>query len=238
MEIYCAMKSLPHVHEYTKEHRHCIRNLCCDVAYEGAPLEQWLSLPRDLYADIFTAYYTDFEPDNCFIATVDDRFAGYVLLTPDTRNYQSIWRKRILWPAIIKVLKGTYRIPLSTVLPLGALAIAIGRCGGIGVSTEQYPGHLHINIDPHFQHGAVVSMALLSRAFQRFRELDVVGIHGVIMTSRVRMEEKYRRIGFRILKRCSAPRPPRRSGDRSNWIIIGMTRDEIPGKILELSSFR
>lgn len=232
------MKITPEIHEYRKEHRESIRNLCCDVAYEGVPLEQWLPLPRDLYADLFTAYYTDYEPENCFVAMMRDRFAGYVLLARDTGRYQSVWKKKVLLPAVWKVITGRYAIPISAIHPLVSLGIALHRCGGLAVPREHYPGHLHINIVPRFQHGAAVSMALLSRAFQRFHELGVSGIHGVVMTSRAHMEDKYRRIGFRILKRCNAPRPPRRSGDQSRWLVIGMSREEIPKKMLELSSFR
>ena len=232
------MTSRPVISEYRPEHRPLIRSLCCDVAYESAPLEQWLPIPRDLFADIFTSFYTDFEPENCFIATVDERFAGYILLTPDTNRYNTIWRRRILLPAFSNILTGKTHLPLTVIPPLISLGLAICRCGGLSVPLKQYPGHLHINIHPDFQKRMTVSMALLSRAYQRFIELDVPGIHGIVMTSRPRMEAKFRRIGFQILKRCDAPRPPRKAGDRSRWLIIAMTRDQIPQTMLTPSLFR
>lgn len=226
------------VEPYRETDRPLIRQLCCDAAYAGRPLEEWLPMERDLFADLFTAYYTDIEPSNSFVARVGGAFAGYVLTTPDTRNHARIWRRKILLPCIFRILTGQYRLPLRTLRPLMGLALALARCRGLRVPLDAYPGHLHINIKEDFRGFSGAWLALGSRALSHFHELGVEGIHGIVMTSRSRMEAKYERLGFRVLQRCEAPRPPVRGQEKSRWLVLAMTREEMPTEPLSVSSFR
>ena len=44
-----------------------MRHVCCETAVDGGSVEP-LFPDRDAYADFFTRYYTDFEPETAFVA--------------------------------------------------------------------------------------------------------------------------------------------------------------------------
>jgi hypothetical protein len=225
-------KALPNptsieVTRFASNERQLVRTLCADVAYEGRPLEEWIPIDRELFADFFTAYYTDLEPNSSFVAWADGSFAGYVLTALDTKTHVRAWRRHILLPALYRVMTGRYKIPFSTIPQLVRLGVAYARCRSLHIPMDEYPGHLHINISHQYRRFPDVARMLLHRAVRNFRDHGVSGMHGIVMTSRMRMVKKYERAGFKILARCPAPRPSPRSQGTPYWLLIAMRIDSL-----------
>jgi len=216
------------VDPFSIEDRALVRDLCCDAAWEGRPLEEWLPIPHSLFADLFTSYYTDQEPQSSFVARVDGEFAGYVLTCLNSRSYEQAWRLKVLLPAALRIITGRHRIGVGAVIPLLHLGLAYLKCNPSKVPLSKYPGHLHINIVDRYRRWPQVSRALLHRAIDHFLQNDVTGIHGIVMTSRNRMEGKYRRWGFSILARCPSPRPSPDGVSESYWLTIAMDLSSLP----------
>lgn len=226
------------VRRFTANERQLVRTLCADVAYEGRPLEEWLPLDRELFADLFTAYYTDLEPQSGFVAWADGLFAGYVLTALDTKTQSRAWRRHILPPALYRVFTGRYKVPLSTLPQLVRLGFAYARCGDLHVPLDEYPGHLHINIVERFRRFPAVWRALLHKTSRHFRAHGVYGMHGIVMTSRTRMVQKFERVGFKVLSRCPAPRPSPRGHGTSYWLLIAMRLDSLDDRPFSSDAIR
>ena len=47
-----------------------MRKLCCDTGFLGDPIDPVYE-DRELFADFLTSYYTDHEPESCFLLDVD-----------------------------------------------------------------------------------------------------------------------------------------------------------------------
>jgi len=225
------------VEPYHTSDRVNIRRICCEVAYAGRPLEEWLTLDRELFADLFTRYYTDFEADSVFVARCDNRVAGYVFACLDTARYRCVWRRHVLLPALAHVIRGRYAFPMKALPRLTALAIAYARGGGLHAPWREFPGHLHINTAPDYRGCVSLSRMLLHRAFAHFTAHGVTRIHGVVMTSRARMEEKYERLGFRVAQCRRAPRRDAR-GDGACWLVLTMDLATMPPLPLATASLR
>jgi len=225
------------VEPYEPRDREDIRQICCDVAYGGRPLEEWLPLDRGLFADLFTRYYTDFDAGSVFVARRDRRVIGYVFACLDTARYRSVWRRHVLLPALTGVVRGGHGFPIKALPRLVSLATAYTRGGGLHVPWRDYPGHLHINTASDYRGCAAISRALLHRAFEHFAAHGVRHIHGVVMTSRARMREKYERLGFRIVRCHPAPRPDAR-GDGAFWLVLTMDLGALPPRPLDTASLR
>ena len=68
---------------------------------------------------------------------------------------------------------------------------------------------------------------LLHTAVRHFKDHGVEGLHGIVMTSRTRMVEKYERAGFTVLARCPSPRLSPRGHGKAYWLLIAMKLDTI-----------
>jgi hypothetical protein len=195
-------------------------------------------LDRELFADLFTAYYTDMEPSSTFVAWVESTFAGYVLTALDTRTHVQVWRAHILLPALCRVLTKRYRLPFSTLPQLFRLGIAFASWKDLKMHVAEYPGHLHINIVDQYRRSPSVARMLLHRAVQHFRDNGVSAIHGIVMTSRTRMVKKYEHLGFKVLARHPAPRPSPRGRGTPHWLLLAMKLDAINDRPFSTQSLR
>lgn len=227
----------PKVQPYEPRDRAPIRSLCCDVAFAGRPLEEWLKVDRDLFADLFTRYYTDIEPDSVGVVRGDEGLLGYTCACTDTARYRTLWRRRVLLPALARVVVGRYAFPVSALPRLLAVGAAYVRGGGLKVPWREFPGHLHINTAPQCRGRAALSRALLYHAFGHLAARGVTRVHAVVMTSRARMEEKYQRLGFAVVNRQRAPRPDRR-GAQAWWLVLTLDLRHLPPRHLDTASLR
>jgi hypothetical protein len=66
------------IRTYRKTDRPAIRNLCCETGFLGNPVDG-LFRDRELFADLFTNAYLQYEPDWALVAEVDGRVIGYLL---------------------------------------------------------------------------------------------------------------------------------------------------------------
>jgi len=66
------------IRPYRAADRSTIRQLCCETGFLGNPVDK-LFRDRDLFADLFTNAYLDYEPDWALVAEVDGRVIGYLL---------------------------------------------------------------------------------------------------------------------------------------------------------------
>lgn len=55
-----------------------VRQICRQTGFMGSDVEYVFS-DGEIFADFFTKYYLDYEPENCFAALVDGEIAGYII---------------------------------------------------------------------------------------------------------------------------------------------------------------
>lgn len=90
--------------KFENKYRNNIRNLFCETAFMGLPLEKGFC-DKEVYTDIETKYYTDYEAESCFVALKDKKFIGYLIGCKNQKRYD------ILNPIICapSAIKGIYR---------------------------------------------------------------------------------------------------------------------------------
>ena len=60
------------IRPYSPSDRQAVRDICCDTGFMGKPIDP-IYIDRDAFADFFTGYYTDLEPENALVAVDEDR---------------------------------------------------------------------------------------------------------------------------------------------------------------------
>jgi ribosomal protein S18 acetylase RimI-like enzyme len=66
------------IRPYRPEDRETLRAICADTGFLGKPIDPVFE-DRELFADYLTSYYTDAEPESCFVCEFGGEVKGYVM---------------------------------------------------------------------------------------------------------------------------------------------------------------
>ena len=66
------------IRQYRKQDREFVRSIAWDTAFFGSPAEIFFS-EKKILADFLTLYFTDYEPESCFVAENQGRVVGYLI---------------------------------------------------------------------------------------------------------------------------------------------------------------
>ncbi len=80
-----------------------MRQICCDTADAEKPVENFFP-DREVFADLLTDYYTEFEPQSTFVADNGGEVVGYTTGCPDTKHFLHIMKRRIVPMIFFKAL--------------------------------------------------------------------------------------------------------------------------------------
>lgn len=68
--------------QYQDPDREEVRRICCDTGFLGSPIEG-IYQDRELFADLFTNAYLEYEPEWTLVAENGGRVAGYLMGSVD-----------------------------------------------------------------------------------------------------------------------------------------------------------
>ena len=89
------------VRQYHKEDRESVRNIAWDTAFVGRPADIFFA-GRNILADFLTLYFTDYEPESCFVAENSRRVVGYLIGAKSKSVLSGIFQLRIMPRLLIK----------------------------------------------------------------------------------------------------------------------------------------
>lgn len=186
------------IRPYSPADRDAIRRICCETGFSGDPVDP-LFCDREVFADFFTKYYTDWEPESAFVAEVDGVVAGY--LTACLRyRYHAFAEKWIILSIVPKVIfrwmTGRYD-PQSKAF----LKWCLFQGSRQTPRAPQKAAHFHFNLLPEYRNEGCGLR--LFKAFMKYVEKNQVKrIYGQIQTFDDRRTLKvFERFGYHELDR-------------------------------------
>jgi hypothetical protein len=188
------------VRPYQATDRDAVRRICADTGFMGKPIDEIFS-DREAFADFFTRYYTDYEPE-CGLVTVDDdtgEVVGYLLGCVRYR-YQAmkqVWLMltRLAPKVLSRLLLGRYNRARR-----GFLTWVLFRSVRETPPAPRRSAHFHINLLPAYRNG-VFGREMVFRFFDLANARGVQRIYGQIQTRDDRRTSFWTRYGFRELSR-------------------------------------
>jgi GNAT superfamily N-acetyltransferase len=217
-----ASMRVPLVRDYRSSDRDAVRRICYETGLLGNNVREHY---RDFasYADIFTAYYTDREPEHALVAELDGAVVGYVLGCLDTRRASSP-----LWIALRHALtRGVcFRPGTAAFYWRGLLdsVLDLTKPQRPRFAHDRYPSHLHLNLLPEAR-GSGTSTRLFHSLFDRLRRAGSAGVFAEVGADNAPMlGASTGRVGFEILD-PPYPAPGGRMPDgRRMWLRL-LVRD-------------
>ncbi len=169
-----------------------IRALCHRVGYMGEPATFYWS-HQESFAEIWTAYYTDQEPESLSVAVRDNQVVGFLTGCVDTRVAPSP-AKAVALGAVKHAL--FVRPGTAGFLWRGLLDTLSQRGTPSGeLEDPRWPSHLHINLSPEAR-GCGVGRSLMDAWFKRLAQVGSPGCHLGTLFENTRAIGFFERMGF------------------------------------------
>ncbi|HEY8514313.1 MAG TPA: GNAT family N-acetyltransferase [Candidatus Binatia bacterium] len=183
---------------FRPEDRAAVRRICHRVGYMGEPAT-WYWPHVESFADIWTAYYTDHEPQSLFVAVRGDEVVGYLSGCIDSRRAPD--PAQALSRAVVRH-KLFLRAKIARFLLRGIRdALREGPAPSGTLDDPRWPSHLHINLLPEAR-GVGAGAALMEAWLATLRAAGSPGCHLTTMLENERALAFFERMGF---KRHGAP---------------------------------
>ena len=163
------------IRPFSSGDRASLRRIAYETSFLGYP-EKFLN-ESDLIMDVLTLYFTDYEPESCFVALWDNKVVGYVIGVKNSQGIKKNLGRTVVWPLIAKILKQgiVFKMSFLRLCWHSLLSFCKGEFHYLDVSSE-YPALLHINLDKNFRKLGVGNM--LIKHFEKYlQESNISGVH-------------------------------------------------------------
>ena len=185
------------IRDYQPEDRDAVRAIAFDTGLMGSTIRpQYRDFPS--FADMFTSYYTDVEPQHSVVAEVRGKVVGYILSCVDSRKAWSPARValRHMITRGICFRPGTAGFWFRGVFD----AVAdLGKPGRPKFDLARYPSHTHNNLLPEGR-GASIGTEFFFRVFDKLKLAGSPGMHGeALAENHAMLDFATERLGYRLI---------------------------------------
>ena len=186
------------VRPYENRDRRDVRYVCCDTGFMGEPMEIFMD-GREVFADLWSSYYTDHEPEHIWVAEADGQVVGYIFGGLDTQRQEQITRNRIFPKLILKAFITGCAWSART-RRYASSAIRSMRRGELKMPnlSREYPAHLHTNILEGYR-GIGLGKKMMAAWIDHLSEHKVKALHLVTTTRNKLAVPFYKRMGFETI---------------------------------------
>ena len=178
---------------YRPADRDAVRLIAHRTGYMGEPADWfWRDVPS--FADIWTSYYTDREPESAFVAEHDGGVVGYLLgcVTSGPASRPSAALARHTIGRLLFFRPGTARFLWRSRMGHGAGSpLPTGE-----LLDPRWPSHLHTNLLPEAR-GHGVGPRLMDAWLTRLRAVGSPGCHLATLAENRPAIRFFERVGFR-----------------------------------------
>ena len=184
------------IRPYRQEDRPYVREIAWNTALMGEPASFFFE-GKEVFSDFLTLYFTDYEPESCFVAQINGKVAGYLLGTKDSLGLLQTFRDKILFSLLLRaVRKGVFLRKKNLIFFSKFLNGLLRGEFRMPDFSREYPATLHLNLKEEYR-GKGCGSKLIS-VFSDY--LLRSGVPGVCLAT---MSEKgasfFEKQGFRLL---------------------------------------
>jgi GNAT superfamily N-acetyltransferase len=187
------------IRRYQKSDREAVRTICCDTGFLGNPIDP-IYRDRELFADLITNPYLDYEPEWTLVAEADGQVAGYIL-----GSVKANFSRTLMFSGFQTACKMLSRLLTNKYQdhPRSELFVRWVLTKGLMEQPHHPEGaaHLHVNVKPEYRQG-VVSRRLWHTFEKSLRQAGLNHYYGQFFSCTQRnLERVYARFGLKTYDR-------------------------------------
>ncbi|MFH0762896.1 MAG: GNAT family N-acetyltransferase [Candidatus Omnitrophota bacterium] len=171
------------IRPYRQEDRPYVREIAWNTALMGEPASLFFD-GKEVFTDFLTRYFTDYEPQSCFVAEVDGKVAGYLLGTRNSSTLSQVFRDKMLLSLLSQAIKKGVFLKKKNLLFFFKFLNSLLR-GEFKMPdfSRQYPATLHINLKEEHR-GKGCGSKLISAFFDYLLISRVPGVYLATMSEK------------------------------------------------------
>jgi len=206
------------IRPFKKEDRDAVRTISCETAFLDVPRREIFS-DDEILADALIGYYTDYEPQSCFVAESDHKVIGYVIGSKDVHVMDKVFNAKILGPLFIKAFwKNLFFNFTNLRFFLYVFRSALRGEFFSPFFSNDFPGTLHINIKKGFR-GQGIGEVMIQHYVQYLKNNSVPGLHFGTLSDKAK--EFFLKNGFMVLYQGSRSYLRPYTGKETNYYVLG-----------------
>ncbi len=184
------------IRSYRKSDRETLRRLCCETGYLGRAIDPVFE-DRELFADYLTSFYTDREPESCFVLEQDGEVKGYLM--GSRRPFLQQFHNFLL--NISLFARGVCRYPRYNAASKAFVRwILLNAWREVPAAPRRIP-HFHFNMLPEAQNFGS-TRELLVHFLTHLRAHGEKQVFGQVVTFEERRGAKvFERFGFQVVEK-------------------------------------
>jgi ribosomal protein S18 acetylase RimI-like enzyme len=187
------------IRPYEPRDRGAVRAICCDTADRGEPVENFFP-DREVFADLLTAYYTDYEPESGWVGDRGGEVVGYLTGCVDTRRFIRVMAFSIAPRILIKgIRREVLKYPQGKQFIRSNLRLWL-RGSKKSISFDEYPSHLHINLKSGAR-ARGLGCDLVTRFLVQAKAAGSCGVHANVREDSDRARKFFENLGFQAVGR-------------------------------------
>lgn len=164
------------IRKFSNKDRDAVRKISYETAFIGMPGSAFF-YDEEVLSDALTLYFTDYEPESCFVAEYENTVIGYLLVSKDIARMDMVFARRIRLPLLLKALRRGVFWKKKNILFLVHVFVSLLKGDFKSPSfVKEYPATLHINIKSGYR-GLGIGAALISKGLQNLLFERVTGVH-------------------------------------------------------------
>ncbi|HPN88376.1 MAG TPA: GNAT family N-acetyltransferase [Candidatus Omnitrophota bacterium] len=181
---------------FEKKDRDALRQIACNTAFLGLPYQLFID-DKEILADALTVYFTDYEPESCFVAEENEKIVGYLIGTKNAQKMNGIFKQKIFPQLFKKTLLSGIIFQKNTFIFLRNLLQSLVKGEFLAPDFSlKYPALLHINIAQDFR-GQKIGERLINHYLNFLKENNISAVHLGTMSENAK--EFFQKCGFMIL---------------------------------------
>jgi len=184
------------IRRYRKEDRDFVRKIAWGTAFRGERADIFFA-GKDILMDFLTQYFTDYEPESCFVAEVDGRVIGYLIGAKNAVVLEKIYRAKILPSLLFRlIMSGGIFKKKNMVFLFHCLRSFLRKEFTMPDFSKEYPATLHINLEENFRNAGIGSR-LISTYLDYLLKERICGVRLATMSDKA--GEFFVNHGFHLL---------------------------------------
>ena len=176
MEASLAVELSVNIRKFEKKDRDQVRSISHDTAFMGQPASLFFE-GREIICDALNLYFTDYEPESCFVAEANSTVVGYLIGAKSKITAENFFKDRVILYLFWKALRSGVFLKRKNIAFIFSCLQAF-LTGGLATPdfTKEYPATLHINISEKYR-GKNIGTALISAYLGYLKQSLVPGVH-------------------------------------------------------------
>ena len=139
---------------------------------------------QEVFADALTRYFTDYEPQSCFVAESGNEVVGYLIGAKDALAMDGVIMGKMVLPLIFKAfLRGAFFKAKNIIFLLDCLYAFVRGEFFAPAFHKKYPAVLHINLKEGFR-GQALGRRLIEAYLDYLKNEGVKGVHLCTMSDK------------------------------------------------------